>query len=145
MTVSSAMTIEELIAEFDELGDWESKCEYLIDMGDDLAEMPEALKTDAHKVHGCQSNVWMTAEVGTDDARTVELLADSDAKIVKGLVSVILMAYSGRPALEIIETDIEAIFGRLGLTRHLSMARKNGLSGMVRRVRSLAIEALARP
>ena len=144
MTVSTDMTIEELIAEFDDLGDWESKCEYLIDMGDDVPDMPEALKTDDNKVHGCQSNVWMTAKVCNDAARTVELLADSDAKIVKGLVSVILMAYSGRPAREILGTDIGAIFGRLGLTRHLSMARKNGLTGMVRRVRALAVEALAR-
>ena len=83
MTVSTDMTIEELIAEFDDLGDWESKCEYLIDMGDDVPDMPEALKTDDNKVHGCQSNVWMTAKVCNDAARTVELLADSDAKIVK--------------------------------------------------------------
>ena len=138
MSLTLPMTLEDLIHEFDELGDWESKCEFLMDLGDDLPEMPTELKNESNRVHGCQSNVWMAAEVGVD--RTIELTADSDAKIVKGLVAVVLMAYSGRTAEEILATNIESIFSRLGLLKHLSMARRSGLSGMVKRVRSIATQ-----
>ena len=136
------MTIEELIEEFDELGDWADQCEVLIDMGRDMPSMDESLKTEASKVHGCQSNVWMMAEVVGDEIPQIELVADSDAMIVKGLLTVILMLYSGRGAKEILETDVLAVFERLGLNRHLSVARKNGLAGMVTRVRSIAANLL---
>lgn len=137
------MTIEDLIAEFEELGDWESRCDYLIDMGGDLPEMPDELKTEANRVHGCQSNVWIVAKVGGGADRVIELVADSDAMIVKGLLAVVLLAYNGRSAREILDTDIQAIFAKLGLNRHLGMARRNGLAGMVKRVRAFAAEALA--
>ncbi len=134
------MTIEELIEEFDDLGDWADQCELLIDIGRDLPDMPDELKTEETKVHGCQSNVWMVADA-KPDAATIELTADSDAMIVRGLLTVILMVYSNRSPKEIVETDIQAIFRRLGLDRHLSTARKNGLAGMVKRVRGIATEA----
>lgn len=134
------MTIEELIEEFDDLGDWADQCELLIDIGRDLPDMPDELKTEETKVHGCQSNVWMVADV-KPDAAAIELTADSDAMIVRGLLTVILMVYSNRSPKEIVETDIQAIFRRLGLDRHLSTARKNGLAGMVKRVRGIAAEA----
>lgn len=141
MTLALSMTLDDLIEEFDELGDWESKCEYLMDLGDDLPEMSPEMKSEDNRVHGCQSNVWMAAEFAGDGS--IELIADSDAKIVKGLVAVVLLAYSGHTAQEILDTNIEAIFTRLGLNRHLSMARRNGLSGMVKRVRNIAMSALA--
>lgn len=137
------MSIEDLIAEFEDLGDWESRCDYLIDLGGELPSMPEDLKTEENRVHGCQSNVWMVAKVSEDAERTIELTADSDAMIVKGLLAVILLAYNGRTARQILETDIQAIFAKLGLNRHLGMARRNGLAGMVKRVRAFAAEALA--
>lgn len=136
------MTIEELIEEFDDLGDWADQCEVLIDIGRDLPAMPDGLKTEETKVHGCQSNVWMVADVKSNPA-TIELTADSDAMIVRGLLTVILMVYSNRSPKEIVETDIQEIFRRLGLDRHLSTARKNGLAGMVKRVRGIAAEAAA--
>jgi cysteine desulfuration protein SufE len=136
------MTIEDLIEEFDDLGDWADQCEVLIDMGRDLPNMSDELKTDDTKVHGCQSNVWMVAEVESDPQR-IKLTADSDAMLVRGLLSVVLMVYSNRSPQEILETDIREIFSRLGLDRHLSTARKNGLGGMVTRVRSIAAEAAA--
>lgn len=136
-----SMTIDELIEEFDDLGDWADQCEVLIDMGrDDLATMDESLKTEASRVHGCQSNVWMVARL--DETGRIELIADSDAMIVRGLLCIILMAFSGRTAEEILNTDITGIFDRLGLDRHLSAARKNGLTGMVTRVRAFAAEAV---
>jgi cysteine desulfuration protein SufE len=143
MTTASSMTIEELIEEFDDLGDWSDQCEILIDMGRELPDMSDELKTEATKVHGCQSNVWMVASVSDDESRTIELIADSDAMIVRGLLTVIMMVYSGRTAQEIHDTDIKAIFRRLGLDRHLSTARKNGLGGMFNRVHTIAKQALA--
>jgi len=136
------MTIEDLIEEFDDLGDWADQCEVLIDMGRDLPNMPDELKTEDTKVHGCQSNVWMVAEVKSEPQR-IELTADSDAMLVRGLLSVVLMVYSNQSPQEILETDVREIFSRLGLDRHLSTARKNGLSGMVTRVRAIAAEAVA--
>lgn len=142
MTTSTleSMTIDELIEEFDDLGDWADQCEVLIDMGrDDLSPMVDDLKTEANRVHGCQSNVWMVARQA--ETGRIELTADSDAMIVRGLLCIILMVYSGRTPQEILDTDITAIFDRLGLDRHLSSARKNGLSGMVQRVRAYAAKA----
>lgn len=143
MSAATSMTIEELIEEFDDLGDWADQCEVLIDMGRELPDMPTDMKTEQTKVHGCQSNVWMVASVSDDESRTIKLIADSDAMIVRGLLTVIMMVYSGRTAQEIHDTDIKAIFSRLGLDRHLSTARKNGLGGMVNRVQTIAKGALA--
>ena len=143
MSTAASMTIEELIEEFDDLSDWADQCEVLIDMGRELPNMPPELKTEETKVHGCQSNVWMVASVSDDECRKIELTADSDAMIVRGLLTVIIMVYSGRTAQEINDTDIKAIFSRLGLDRHLSTARKNGLGGMVNRVQTIAKETLA--
>lgn len=143
MSTASTMTIDELIEEFDDLGDWADQCEVLIDMGRELPLMDESLKTDQTKVHGCQSNVWMVATLSDDASPVIELIADSDAMIVKGLLCVILLAFSGRTPQEILDVDIEGIFRRLGLDRHLSTARKNGLAGMVKRVRQIAAEAAA--
>lgn len=143
MSTATSMTIEELIEEFDDLGDWADQCEVLIDMGRELPDMPAELKTEQSRVHGCQSNVWMVASVSDDEARHIELVADSDAMIVRGLLTVIMMVYSGRTAQEIHDTDIKGIFQRLGLDRHLSTARRNGLGGMVNRVQTIAAEALA--
>jgi cysteine desulfuration protein SufE len=143
MSTASTMTIDELIEEFDDLGDWADQCEVLIDMGRELLPMDESLKTEQTKVHGCQSNVWMVATLSDDAVPVIELIADSDAMIVKGLLSVILLAFSGLTPQEILDVDIEGIFRRLGLDRHLSTARKNGLAGMVKRVRQIATEAAA--
>ena len=140
------MTVDELLDEFRFLGDWEEQCEYLIDLGFDLPEFPEEARTEENRVHGCQSNVWLIAEVKRDDPSqppVIEILADSDAMIVKGLIAVLLTVYSGRTPREILETDIEVIFNELGLTRHLSSTRRNGLFGLVKRVRQVAADALA--
>jgi cysteine desulfuration protein SufE len=139
----STLTVPEIIDEFEFLGDWEERCEYLIDLGFALPEMPADEKTEANRVHGCQSNVWLVTRERTDgQGRTViDVVADSDAYIVKGLIAVLLAMYSGRTPQEILATDAKDIFARLGLDRHLSTARKNGLGGMVTRIRELAARA----
>ncbi|MCA9040302.1 MAG: SufE family protein [Planctomycetaceae bacterium] len=140
----STVTLEEIYEDFEDLPDWEARCDYLIDLGFELPEFPSAHKTEANRVHGCQSMVWLTAELDQDhNPPVLEIQADSDAMIVKGLIAVILAIYSGRPLEDVVNTDVEEIFAKLGLTRHLSPARRNGLFGMVKRIRQLAIEKMS--
>ena len=134
-----SLTIDEIFEEFDDLEGWDEQCDYLIDLGFDLPEFPEDAKTEPNRVHGCQSNVWMVLSRRDESGRpVVDIAADSDAMIVRGLIAVLLALYSGKSAGEIVETDVRAVFSRLGLDRHLSPARKNGLNGMVKRIREFA-------
>lgn len=144
LSQSQATTIPELIETFDALGDWESQCDYLIDLGYELPDFPAAARIDANRVHGCQSNVWLVAEIKPADPPVIEIMADSDSMIVRGLIAVLLMAYCGRTAEQILETDIREIFSRLGLNRQLSSARRNGLEGMVKRIKAIAAEVVER-
>ena len=133
------MSIDEILQEYEELSDWEEQCDFLIDLGFELPEFPAELKREEYIVHGCQSQVWLVARrVIEDGVGVVRLQADSDAIIVKGLIAVLLTAYSGKTPQQILEIDIEALFERMGLNQHLSSTRRNGLHGMVKRVRSFA-------
>ena len=136
MTSTLKTDMDELVENFELLGDWESRFAYLIDLGKALPPMDEADKCEAHKVHGCQAQVWMKFVPG-DDGR-IDIVADSDAFIVRGLIAVLLMIYSGRAADEILNTDGPAALERLQLAAHLSPTRKNGLFAMVKRIRELA-------
>ena len=132
------MTIDELLEEFDFLGDWEDRCEFLIDLGMELPKLPDDEKVEANRVHGCQSSVWMIIDVGSNGQPTVDIRADSDAMIVRGLIAVLLTIFSGRTPQEILDTDVKSIFSRLSLERHLSTTRRNGLYSMVKRIRRIA-------
>lgn len=132
------MTLEELYEEFEDLVDWEDRCDFLIDLGFELPGLPDAVKTEDNRVHGCQSNVWLIAQLQNGENPRLHIEADSDAMIVKGLIAVLLMVFDGRTPQEILETDVREIFGKLGLNQHLSTQRKNGLSGMVERIRTIA-------
>jgi len=141
MSQAPTMTIEELLEEFEELLDWEEQCDFLIDLGFELPEFPTDYKSEANIVHGCQSLVWLVAEpVDEDGVTTIKILADSDAMIVKGLIAVLLATYSGKTPQQILETDIEGQFERMGLNQHLSSTRRNGLHGMVQRIRKFAAQ-----
>ena len=129
-------SIDELVNNFELLGDWESRFAYLIDLGKELPPMEPADQCEANRVHGCQAQVWLKL-VPEADGR-IHIIADSDAFIVKGLISVLLAVYSGKTAGEILATDGEAELARLDLASHLSPTRKNGLFAMVQRVRELA-------
>lgn len=141
MSQAPTMTIEELLEEFEELLDWEEQCDFLIDLGFELPEFPTDYKSEANIVHGCQSLVWLVAEpVDEDGVTTIKIQADSDAMIVKGLIAVLLATYSGKTPQQILETDIEGQFERMGLNQHLSSTRRNGLHGMVQRIRKFAAQ-----
>ena len=139
-TEASAEAAQAAIAEeFAFFGDWTERYQYLIDLGRKLAPFPDALKVDEFKVTGCQSQVWL---VPSGDAQRMDFVAASDSSIVSGLIALLLRVYSGRPAAEILATDprfIEAI----GLAKHLSPTRSNGLASMLARVKRYASEAAA--
>lgn len=128
------MDIAELVDNFSLFEDWEDRYRYLIDLGSRLAPMPESLKTEATKVRGCMSQVWMTLE--WDQDKRLSLLADSDAQIVRGLIAILCILFQGKTAEEIGRIDVGRIFRQLGLDQHLSPNRRNGFYAMVERVRA---------
>lgn len=127
--------IEDLVDEFDLLGDWEERYKYLIDMGKALPDMPEADRTDTNKVKGCVSQVWLVTEPGEE---AIVFRADSDAHIVRGLAALLLRLYSGRSRKEILSVDAREVLRRIGLDEHLSPQRSNGLNSMIGRIRAAA-------
>jgi cysteine desulfuration protein SufE len=127
---------QELEDEFALFDDWREKIEYVMDLGKGLPAFPEAARTEANRVHGCQSQVWMDARIDPETGR-LRLVADSDAILVKGLIGLLLRLYDDRPPREIVDNPPE-VFERIGLGRHLTPGRANGLYEMVRRVRELA-------
>jgi cysteine desulfuration protein SufE len=131
--------LQDLIAEFDLLGDWEERYRYIIDLGRTLTPLEDAERIDANKVRGCASQVWLVTEA-TGDGRLV-FRGDSDAMIVQGLVAVMLRLYSGRSPEEIVGFDAPAALKTLGLDGALSAQRSNGLASMVQRIRKDAVNA----
>ena len=125
--------LEGLADEFELLGDWEERYRYVIDLGRDLAPLTDAERSDANKVRGCASQVWLVTEPQTDG--TVRVRGDSDAHIVRGLIAILLRLYSGRNPAEINAFDAKAAFDELGLSGALSAQRSNGLASMVARIR----------
>lgn len=126
--------IAENFAFFD---DWEDRYRYLIDLGRELPPLPDACKTEANFIHGCQSQVWIVHRVDPATGR-LQFAVDSDALIVRGLAAAVLAALNDRTPEEILTADIEDYFERLDLLRHISPTRGNGLRAMVGRIRRLA-------
>ena len=125
--------LAELSAEFEVLGDWEERYRYVIDLGRDLAPLSDAERSDANKVRGCASQVWLVTQPQADG--TLKFRGDSDAHIVRGLIAIVLRLFSGRRPAEILAFDAEAAFETLGLKGALSQQRSNGLASMVARIR----------
>jgi cysteine desulfuration protein SufE len=128
--------IEEDLAFFD---DWEERYRYLIDLGKALPEMPPMDKCETNLVQGCQSQVWLKVTLHACTAQ-VRLQMDSDAIIVRGLIALIGAAFAGKSPEAVIAYDIEALFVRLDLLNHLSMARGNGLRAMVAKIVEISRE-----
>lgn len=133
--------LQELEDEFELLGDWEERYRYVIELGRSLAPLDESERSDAHKVRGCASQVWLVRDPKGDG--TLVFRGDSDAHIVRGLIAILLRLYSGRTPDEILAFDAPAAFARLGLTGALSQQRANGLASMVQRIRAEAQAAQA--
>ena len=124
--------------EFAFFGDWSERYQYLIDLGRKLPSFPEAGKTEEHRLHGCQSMVWI---VPAGDASRLEFAAASDSAIVSGLVYLALRVYSGRSAEEILATEPDYI-AAIGLAKHLSPTRSNGLASLLAFIREHARASL---
>jgi cysteine desulfuration protein SufE len=124
-----------LVDDFALLDDWETRYRYLIELGRRLPPMPDALRTEANRIHGCQSQAW----IGVDRANgKLRFLLDSDAHIVRGLIAIVMSAVNNRTPQEVRAIDFDALFAKLDLLRHLSPARGNGLRSMVARVKATA-------
>ncbi len=128
-------TLSELAEDFDLLEDWESRIEYVIDLGKGLEPLPEADRSEANKVPGCAAQVWLAVRRDGDRLR---FLADSDSALSKGNIALLLKLYSGRSADEILGFDARAALDRLGLPSALTRQRANGLNAMVGRIREAA-------
>jgi cysteine desulfuration protein SufE len=133
MTESITQALDALADEFDLMGDWEERYRYVIDLGRTLAPLSEAEHSDANKVRGCASQVWLVTARQADG--TLSFRGDSDAHIVRGLIAILLRLYSGRSPEDILAFDAHAAFDRLGLSGALSAQRSNGLASMVERIR----------
>jgi cysteine desulfuration protein SufE len=140
----SGMThsIGDITENFGLLEDWEDRYRYLIELGRTLEPLAEAELSDANKVRGCASQVWLvTALDGTGPDARLTFRGESDAHIVRGLIAIIIALYSGRSARAILTTDPEQTFEQLGLRNHLTPQRSNGLASMVQRIRADAAAA----
>ena len=122
------------------LDDWEDRYRYIIELGQALPPLTDDEKSEATRVHGCVSQVWVVSE---GNAARMGFRGESDAMIVRGLVAILVALYSDRPAGEIAETDAIAVFDELGLREHLTSQRSNGLVAMVNRMREAARQRLA--
>jgi cysteine desulfuration protein SufE len=139
------MTLETIISDFELLDDWEDRYRYIIDLGRQLAPLPEAAHSDANKVAGCVSQVWLETTKSDGADPIVSFKGDSDAHIVRGLVALVIAIYSGHKASDIGHTDAMAVLKILGLDQHLSPQRSNGLKSMVQRIQREAADALRAP
>lgn len=134
MTINE--TQDRIIDEMSELDDWMDRYGYIIDLGNSLPAIEEKFKTPQHLIEGCQSRVWVNAELTPEG--TMTLTADSDAIIVKGIISLLVEVLSGHTPQEVLDADLYFI-PRIGLSEHLSPTRSNGLLAMVKQIRDYAL------
>ena len=130
---------QEIIDTFNLFDDWTDRYQYIIDLGKETGDFPDALRTEGNRLHGCQSQVWLIAE--RKDER-LYYRGTSDSSIVAGLVAVLLAVYSGRTPEDIVATPPDFV-AALKLAEHLSPTRSNGLHAMIQRIKQIAVETLA--
>lgn len=136
--------VNQLLEDFEFLDEWEDRYRYVIELGRDIPPLTDDQRSPENKVQGCVSQVWLdtTVEPAANDGPVLTFVGDSDAHIVRGLIAVLLILYSGQPARQILETDAIDVFRRMGLDDHLTPQRSNGLRSMVDRIRRDAKAAL---
>lgn len=124
-------SIEQLIDDFELLGDWDARYQYLVELGERLPPMPEELKTEDNRVKACMSKVWISAYPDPDDPEKIRFHGDCDTAIIKGVLALIIQVASGHTAEEIAQLDFDQLFGRLALAEHLSPNRHVGIYAIV--------------
>ena len=139
------MSVNEIIENFELLEEWDDRYRYLIELGRALPPLPDAARTDANKVQGCASQVWLATSIKPNGSAgpVLNFEGDSDAHIVRGLIAILFALYSGKGAQEILEADAIKLFEKLGLREHLTPQRSNGFRSMVNRIQRDAQAALA--
>jgi cysteine desulfuration protein SufE len=137
------MSLDTIRADFALLDDWEDRYRYIIELGRELPALDEGLRSDANKVRGCASQVWIASELQTtsDGAARLVFRGDSDAHIVRGLIAILFAIVDGKSPEEILALDANAAFAALGLKEHLTPQRSNGVLAMIERIRSDARKA----
>ncbi len=130
-------TLDDVLDAFEFLDDWEERYAYIIDLGKQLPAFPDDARTEDNYVHGCQSQVWLIHHYDEASGK-LYLMIDSDAMIVRGLAAIILVALNGKTPRDLLTTDIDELFERLDLFRHISPTRGNGLRAMVGKIRDIA-------
>lgn len=134
-------SLEEIVDAFADLPDFDERVDYIIDLGRDLPPGSEALHRAENLVSGCMSTVWMRMAVNRFDD-PVEIEADSDSQIIKGLLVILLAFYQGKSAAAIMASDVGSFLKSLELDQHLSPQRRNGLFAMVKRINALALASV---
>jgi len=134
---------DELAEVFDLLEDREARTQYVLELGDKIPPVPEALKTETTRVQGCMSIVHLYGRTRPGTTDVLEFVADSDAHIVRGLIGLLEHLYSGQRAGNVLRFDIQGFLTRIGLDQFISTQRRNGLAGMIQRIRGLASSASA--
>ncbi len=138
------MDLNEIIETFNLLDDWDDRYRYLIELGRALEPLEPEAHDDAHKVRGCASQVWLATNVRREGPEPhLTFKGDSDAHIVRGLITLVLALYSGKTSREIAAIDPQPVFEKLGLSSHLTPQRSNGVRAMVERIKGDARAAQA--
>jgi len=130
---------QEIIEDFEIFEDWMEKYQYIIDLGKDLEPLTDDEKTEGNKLQGCQSQVWIVHELSNEK---LNFRAESDAAIVAGLVALVLSIYSGKTPVQILETK-PSFIEQIGLDKHLSSTRSNGLSSLLNKIKEVAHSVIA--
>ena len=134
-------TIKEIADDFALLPDWEERIAYVIELGRALEPLTDAERSEAAKVRGCASQVWLVSERRPETPEKLYFRGDSDAHLVRGEIALLLRIFSGRTPAEILAIDPQAVFERLGLKEALTLQRSNGLFSMMSRIQREAREA----
>jgi len=137
--LKASMTLDAIRSDFALLDDWEDRYRYVIELGRGLAPLPQTLRTEANKVRGCASQVWLASTARPPRPGAPPVLAlqgDSDAHIVRGLIAILFAMYQDKTAQEVLRADAGALFAELGLKEHLTPQRSNGFFSMVERIRN---------
>lgn len=132
-----SLTTVDILDTVEFLDDWEERYSYIIDLGKTLPAFPDSEKTEQNLVHGCQSQVWLS-HCYDQESGIMYIMLDSDAIIVKGLAAIVLAALNNKTPQAIVDEDVEALFTKMDLMRHISPTRGNGLRSMLERIKTTA-------
>ena len=134
------MQLDQILSDFEFIDEWEDRYRYIIELGNQLPAYPESNKTEATKVKGCVSQVWLSfeCEQSEGEQKKIHLTGDSDAHIVRGLMAIVFSIFSGKTAQEVLAINVQNIFETLELKDHISPQRSNGLNAMVQRIQQEA-------